>query len=137
MKKGDSRRVAVIYIEDEQGRVLMGKRNDSGKWTSPGGHIETGEEPIEGALRELREETGLVPSSIRLVTAHFVKEPALLLYLYEVRCDKYGCDPSKDPDEEVSSWEFVHLKDVLDSLAVPLERNVVVAYNLREYLNNL
>lgn len=44
---------------DEQGRVLLQKRGDSGKWGFPGGAIELGETPEEAAVRELKEETGL------------------------------------------------------------------------------
>ena len=32
----------------------------AGQWTLPGGGLEFGEDPVEGVLRELREETGLV-----------------------------------------------------------------------------
>lgn len=44
---------------DEQGRVLLQKRGDSGKWGFPGGAIELGETPEDAAIREVREETGL------------------------------------------------------------------------------
>jgi ADP-ribose pyrophosphatase YjhB (NUDIX family) len=32
---------------------------DGGAWTLPGGGLEFGEDPVDGALRELAEETGL------------------------------------------------------------------------------
>lgn len=39
--------------------LLMGKRRDNGKWTLPGGHLNPGEAPHAGGLRELFEETGI------------------------------------------------------------------------------
>lgn len=44
---------------DEEGKVLLQKRGDSGKWGFPGGAIELGETPEMAAIRELKEETGL------------------------------------------------------------------------------
>ena len=39
--------------------ILMGKRRDNQKWTFPGGHVEPQETMKEGAMRELKEETGI------------------------------------------------------------------------------
>lgn len=36
-------------------------RRDEGAWTLPKGLVEEGEEPLETAIREFREETGVVP----------------------------------------------------------------------------
>ena len=47
---------------DERGRVLLGRRaNDPGKglWDLPGGFLHEDEPPLDGLLREVREETGL------------------------------------------------------------------------------
>jgi len=53
---------AEVYIIKE-GRVLLGKRLGefgSGKWCAPGGHIERYETAEAAAVREVKEETGLV-----------------------------------------------------------------------------
>lgn len=47
----------AIIATDNKGRVLLMKRNDNGQWMLPGGHIEVGEEPIQAAIREFKEET--------------------------------------------------------------------------------
>ncbi len=56
--------VAAVILLDAQDRVLMQHRDGGAlrwphKWGLPGGAIEPGETPEEGARRELEEETGL------------------------------------------------------------------------------
>jgi ADP-ribose pyrophosphatase YjhB (NUDIX family) len=46
-------------VTDEQGRVLMQRRADSGNWSLPGGVMEIGETIGQAVVREVREETGL------------------------------------------------------------------------------
>jgi ADP-ribose pyrophosphatase YjhB (NUDIX family) len=50
---------AAILILDEQDRLLLLKRSDSGCWGPPGGAMELGEEVETAAKRETLEETGL------------------------------------------------------------------------------
>jgi len=50
---------AAILILDEQKRLLLMKRTDSGCWGLPGGATEPGEVVEEAARRETLEETGL------------------------------------------------------------------------------
>jgi 8-oxo-dGTP pyrophosphatase MutT (NUDIX family) len=50
---------AAILVVDEQNRLLLMKRSDSGLWGPPGGSTEPGERVEEAAKRETLEETGL------------------------------------------------------------------------------
>jgi 8-oxo-dGTP pyrophosphatase MutT (NUDIX family) len=64
------RRVAVVFLVDPEGRVLMQHRDQHAKvspnqWAMPGGKIEEGETPEEAARREVLEETGLDAGPIR------------------------------------------------------------------------
>lgn len=56
-------RVGVsVIIRNSKGQILLGKRKGShgaGKWAPPGGHLEFGEIPLECAIREIKEETGM------------------------------------------------------------------------------
>jgi putative (di)nucleoside polyphosphate hydrolase len=50
-----------VVLTDGQGRVFAGQRSDmdTPAWQMPQGGIDKGETPVEAALRELREETGV------------------------------------------------------------------------------
>ena len=67
----------TAYVEDRAGRILLGRRADTGQWALVYGIIEPGEEPARAAAREVLEETGVavrprylasVKSSPQLVT---------------------------------------------------------------------
>jgi len=49
----------IVYTDGD--RILWMRRTKDNSWGFPGGHVEEGESPIEGAIRESREETAYVP----------------------------------------------------------------------------
>ena len=57
--------VAGVVI-DEDWRALVIQRRDNGHWEPPGGILERDESIIEGLLREVREETGLIVEPLAL-----------------------------------------------------------------------
>ncbi|MGI8829849.1 MAG: NUDIX domain-containing protein [Candidatus Limnocylindria bacterium] len=59
---------AHVLVIDEAGRILVVRTTYLGPgWMLPGGRIERGETPHDGAARETREETGLTVTVERLV----------------------------------------------------------------------
>src|SRR5208283_4644883 len=62
--------VAVGAVVVHQGRVLLVRRGSEplkGHWTLPGGVLEAGETIVEGVVREVREESGLLVEPLELV----------------------------------------------------------------------
>lgn len=60
--------VGAVIVHD--GRVLLARRGHApmqGHWTLPGGVVELGETLLEGVMREVREETGLLVEPVELV----------------------------------------------------------------------
>ena len=50
---------ACAVVVDDGGRVLLGRRADTGTWSLPAGAIDPGEQPADAAVREVYEETGV------------------------------------------------------------------------------
>ena len=65
MQAGDYHLVVSIWIVNSQGEFLITRRaldkeDFPGMWESPGGSATAGEESLEAAIREAREECGLI-----------------------------------------------------------------------------
>lgn len=82
MQKSPS--VAGIIFNDSRDKVLLIKRRDVPVWVLPGGGLEEGESPEQGALRETEEETGLKVGLVKLIGEFFPKNKLTRhTYLYE------------------------------------------------------
>ncbi|MFE3600394.1 NUDIX domain-containing protein [Streptomyces sp. NPDC059096] len=62
---------AVVF--DDEGRVLLGRRADTGAWSIVGGIPEPGEEPAVAAVREVEEETAVRCVAERVVLVQVLK----------------------------------------------------------------
>src|SRR6478736_6354563 len=101
--------VALVTAYNGSGQLLLGRRRDTGKWTVPGGHLNPGERPVDGARRELYEETGLEAESLSVLTAP-TTETGLKLYCFSAYVN--GTPHSKnDPDDEVDQWKFFDVSE--------------------------
>ncbi len=58
-------------VRDDEGRVLLGRRADTGEWSIIGGIPDPGEQPAAAIVREVLEETSVrcVPEKVLLVQA--------------------------------------------------------------------
>lgn len=68
---------ACAVVLDAEGRVLLVKREDFRVWVLPGGRLEPGETPEEGAMREVEEETGYRIAIDRYVGSYTIPDGPL------------------------------------------------------------
>ena len=115
------------YVEDEQGRVLLGRRSDTGEWAMVYGINEPGEEPADTVAREVKEETG-----VDVVVTDLVSDNTMYMdHLFICRPDPNGnTEPFVGDEESLNVGWFSP-----DALPEPLAATTVerMAY-VREYL---
>ncbi|MBD0743778.1 NUDIX domain-containing protein [Streptomyces sp. CBMA152] len=101
---------AVVF--DDEGRVLLGRRVDSGEWSIIGGIPEPGEQPAETAVREVYEET-----AVRCVVERVILVDALSPVTYPngdhcqfmdicLRCRAVGGEARVNDDESLEVGWF-------------------------------
>jgi 8-oxo-dGTP diphosphatase len=85
----------VLVTRGTPKRVLLGLHRKLGVWLPPGGHIEEGEHPIDAAIREVREESGIDISGKFRVDAVDSRVLSLPLpqYLFEETIPEWGEKP--------------------------------------------
>ena len=69
--------VSVVVVDDA-GRILLGRRSDTGRWSIIDGIPEPGEQPAAAAARECEEEAGVRPEILAVVAvedARFYSHP--------------------------------------------------------------
>src|ERR1700750_3419401 len=78
-----------VVILNAQGDVLLCHATETSHWDVPKRQADPGEEPVEAALRELVEETGIVLPAARLKDlGRFLYRRDKDLHLFAVRVDE-------------------------------------------------
>jgi len=112
---GDFHLVVVVWIIDSAGRILVTRRHPMkpwpGFWECTGGSVLSGENSLEGALREVREETGLAldPAKGRLA-ASFAGDDSI--YDYWIFRQDLNIDNAVLQADEVTDIKWVTLKEL-------------------------
>lgn len=95
--QGKKQAIYGIIFNPERTEVLLVQRRDIPVWVLPGGGLDPKETPEEGALREVREETGLEVTLVRKVAEYLpVNKLTQLSHLFELRT--VGGDPRMGPE---------------------------------------
>jgi 8-oxo-dGTP diphosphatase len=128
-------RVAAYAVaRDEEARILLVRISPGyaavGQWTLPGGGLNFGEDPADGAIRELEEETGYVGEINRLAfvaswTRDSIPEEGYgpfqaIQIVYEVRLTGGGLRHEQEESTDMAAWFSLD-----DARALPIVSLVV------------
>lgn len=104
-------------ILEKNGKVLLGMRHpdpdkadsafrSAGEWCLPGGKLEWGESFEEGAIREVKEETGITIKNPKVISVHNCKnQHAHFMTVGLIARDFTGEASVMEPDEIVA-WQW-------------------------------
>jgi ADP-ribose pyrophosphatase YjhB (NUDIX family)/predicted DNA-binding protein YlxM (UPF0122 family) len=96
-----------LVVTNDSGHILVGM-GDDGKWQTPGGHVDPGEDFIQAAKRELKEETGLDAANLSEIGHAVINgNDAKVFYVAE-----YQGNPKNT--EELKDLQFAPLHSLLD-----------------------
>jgi len=118
---------AAILIVDEQNRLLLMKRSDSGCWGPPGGATEPGEVVDEAARREAFEETGL---QVRGVSLFGVFSGPELYYKYPNGDEVYNVtivylssdfSGAVQLNHEHAEWRWLTIDEIPENISPPIK----------------
>lgn len=94
----------VICVNDK-GQILMGKDAETGKWSTPGGHVDPGEDFMAAAIRELYEETGVEAKDIQEIASLNLEGNDSKVFF----CDTFTGKPKDSDEMKDVQWVDAHL----------------------------
>ncbi len=116
-RQGLYHRSVLVLVYDHLNRLLIQKRHQSkevypGRWDlSATGHVVAGESTVDAAYRELKEEVGVIPARIRLITTISGRPETNYEFVYLYDAGKISEHPMPDP-LEVESIRFIDQDDM-------------------------
>lgn len=107
--------------------ILLIRHINSGHWSFPKGHVESGETEIETAVREIKEETAidvLIDPTFRETVSYSPKRDTQKIVVYFIaRARNYNFMPQK---EEISEVRWVDIGYVSHLLTYENDKNIVM-----------
>ena len=105
-----------LFVFNDENKVLMQLRTDYNSWGFPGGAMELGESFEDVAIRELKEETGLVAEDVKKLHEFYVS-PGFSnekIHLFEAK--GLSLDQQQLDDDEFLELEKIELSQLEEKL---------------------
>ncbi len=111
--------IGVILIR--RGKILLGKRHSdpdkadsafrsAGEWCLPGGKLDFGETFEEGAIREVKEETGITIINPKVTSVHNFKNIHAHFMTVGLLATQWKGEAKVMEPDEITEWQWFDLK---------------------------
>jgi 8-oxo-dGTP diphosphatase len=119
--KGKTVGVGFGVILERRGKILLGKRHpdpykadsafrSSGVWCLPGGKLDWGEPLEDGAIREVKEETGIVIKNPKVISVHNCMNKYAHFVTIGLVAKSWKGKPKVMEPDEITEWKWFNLK---------------------------
>jgi len=117
-KEGEHIAVAIIYIENSNNEFLIQKtsKEKGGQYSSTGGHVDHGEEPIDSIKREVKEELGIDIDNDSIIDLGYmcVDFPIRFCFYLKKDIDIKDIKLQEDEVESISYMTVDEIKELID-----------------------
>lgn len=105
--------LSVIFIENSEGKFLIQKtsKEKGGEFSSTGGHVESGETPLEAIKREVNEELGIDITKDNIEEIGYIVYDMPIRYIYYIKKD-IDINKVKLQKEEVDYVNFMNKEEI-------------------------
>ncbi len=111
--------IAVIFIENSNGEFLIQKRSElkGGKYAFTGGHVDSGETPLNAIKREVKEEIGVNISNDLIEEYGFMLYDVPLRYIYYLKkdIDINSIKVQKEEVEYVKNMDLEQINELIET----------------------
>ena len=129
--------VGVIFIQNNKGEFLIQKtsKEKGGEYTSTGGHVDSGETPLESIKREVKEELGLNVDNDNIIELGYLLYDRPIRFMFYLKKD-IDIQTLKLQQEEVESAKFMSVNKIkeLTDQGLMLTSHAKIFNKVLEYL---
>ena len=129
--------VGVIFIQNNKGEFLIQKtsKEKGGEYTSTGGHVDSGETPLESIKREVKEELGLNVDNDNIIELGYLLYDRPIRFMFYLKKD-IDIQTLKLQQEEVENAKFMSVNKIkeLTDQGLMLTSHAKIFNKVLEYL---
>lgn len=139
LKDNEHIAVGVIYIQNNEGNFLMQKTSSKkgGLYSSTGGHVDSGETPLESIKREVEEELGINIDNENIEELGFLLYDMPLRYMFYLKKD-IDIDKVVIQEEEVEFVKYMSADQINELINKKMitESHGIIFKKILEYIRN-